>query len=323
MTKISAGRFREVAEQALIQAGASAAAARSLVDATLAAERAGRGEVGIAHLPDYLDNLREGRIAGDAQPQFAYPLPAFIRSDAGGGIAQLGFDLAFGELTERARTLGIAVFTQRNSYTAGELGTYVRRLAGEGLVSIAVANAHAMMATAPGGQPAFSTNPLAFGAPLPPPQSPLVIDQASSATAFVNLARAAAEGRPIPEGWAIDRTGAVTTDASEALLGALLPFGGYKGANIALMVELLSAGLAGANPSLDAGHFRSGNRPPGIGLTVIVLKPDDAFPDRAAALCRRLRELGVHIPGSRALPGQFADADFIEVAPAVLERLAL
>ena len=321
MTRISAGRFRELAEQALVKAGASSAAARSLVDATLAAERAGRGEVGIAHLPDYLESLREGRIAGDARPQFDTPLPAFIRADAGGGIAQLGFDLAFDELTGRAKTFGIAIFTQRNSYTAGELGTYVRRLAEAGFISIAAANAHAMMATAPGGKPAFSTNPLAFGAPLPPPQSPLVVDQASSATAFVNLARAAAEGVPIPEGWAIDRTGAVTTDASEALAGALLPFGGYKGANVALMVEILSAGLAEAKPSLDAGHFRSGTLPPGIGLTVIAIKPDDAFSDRIAALCRRLADLGVHVPGSGAPRGRFADSDPIKVAPAVLERL--
>lgn len=297
---ISAAEIREIATDACLACGGSSAMAKSLVDATISATRHGRPEVGFAHFVDYLDGLRGGRIDGKATPQIDTPLPAFIHVDAMGGIAQLGFDLAFGHLVEHARAFGIAILTQRNSYTAGELGYYVRRLAAEGLISLAVANSHAMMAAAGGGKPVFGTNPLAFGAPLPPPRPALVIDQATSVTAFVKIARAAAEKTAIPAGWAIDRNGAATTDPAEAMLGALLPFGGYKGANIALLVEVLSAGLAGADWSLDAGNFRSGDRSPNTGLAVIAVSADVVAPDFANRLgrhLRRLAKLGMHIPG--------------------------
>ena len=69
-------------------------------------------------------------------------------------------------------------------------------------------------------------------------------------------APAAERGTPLPEGWAVDADGRPTTDPEAALAGALLPFGGYKGANIALLVELLSS-MAGGNWAMDApavGH---------------------------------------------------------------------
>ncbi|AFL51179.1 (2R)-3-sulfolactate dehydrogenase (NADP+) [Sinorhizobium fredii] len=322
--RLSVAEIRNIAADACLACGASAATAKSLVEATLSAALRGRPEVGLPHFIDYLRSFVEGRIDGKAQPRMQHPLPAFIHSDAKGGIAQLGFDLAFEDLVKRARTFGVAIFSQRNSYTAGELGYYVRRLAVEGLVSMAVANAHALMAAAAGGKPVFGTNPLAFGAPLPAPQAPLIIDQAASATAFVNIVRAAADNVAIPEGWATDEAGAVTTDPAKAILGALLPFGGYKGANIALLVEVLSAGLSGAAWSLDAGNFRSGNEPPNVGLTVIAIAPaavDPSFALRSADHFGRLQELGVHIPGSGSAVEAPNDADEIEIDARLLEEI--
>lgn len=281
--------------------GASPAAAAALAAATLSAERHGRGEMGCAHLPDYLDGLREGRIDGQAEPRIDSPLPALVRVDGQRGIAQLGFDRAFEQLITASQTCGIALFTQANSYTAGELGYYARRLAQRGLVALAAANSHAMMAPEAGIPPVYGTNPVAFAAPRPAPKPPLVFDQASSATAFVNLAQAAARGLPIPEGWALDPEGLPTTDPARAVLGALLPAGGRKGANIALMIEVLSAGLSLGQWSLDAGHFRTGQVNPGTGLTVIALAPSALDPDFTARLevqLGRLAGLGVHIPGS-------------------------
>ncbi|MCA1444244.1 Ldh family oxidoreductase [Ensifer sp. IC4062] len=318
---LSVAEIRRLATDACLACGATAAMAESLVDATLSAAWHGRPEVGFPHFLDYLQSLCEGRIDGKAWPRIEHPLPAFIHADARGGIAQLGFDFVFEDLVKRARAFGIAIFTQRNSYTAGELGYYVRRLAGHDLLSIAFANAHAMMAPAAGGKPVFGTNPLAFGAPLPAPQAPLVIDQAASATAFVNIVRAAAEKVFIPEGWAIDNDGAPTTDPAKAMLGALLPFGGYKGANIGLMVEILSAGLSGAAWSLEAGNFRSSDRCPNTGLTVIAIAPMATGPNFAGHTgdhLRRLTELGVHIPGSAKRRNPPEEWENIEIETQVL-----
>lgn len=290
----------ELAIKACLHAGANRPSARSLVDATLSAARFGPPTLGFPHMVDYLNSFREGRINGNPHPRLDRPFPAYLSSDADRGIAQLGFDLAFEDLVSAAGTFGIAIFTQTNSYTAGELGYFVRRLAYRGLVGLAATNANAMVVANPGGPKVYSTNPLAFSFPLGNALPPLIIDQASSATAYVNIIAAAAKGRPIPEGWAVDENGLDTKDATRALAGALLPFGGRKGANVALMVEMLSAGLSGGLWSLDVPSFRSGHASPGVGLTVLAMMPgttEEGRIERVRDQVRRLQELGVYVPG--------------------------
>jgi (2R)-3-sulfolactate dehydrogenase (NADP+) len=292
----------DLAARAIRAAGASDEAAQSLARATVSANAHGKGSSGFSHLMDYLSALRAGRIVGDAEPLITSPAPAAIHSDARGGIAQLGFDQAFDSLSERARTFGIALFAQNGSYTTGELGYYPRRLADMGLVAFAATSGPALMTVAGAKTPIYCTNPIAFAAPLDE-GAPLLIDQASSATAFVQLRHYAERGEPLPSGWAVDGDGQPTTDPQAALRGALLAFGGARGANVALMVEVMAAGLAGANWALDAPSFLSGDRSPGAGLLVIAIAPAllaPDFPQRLRLQLDRLAKLGVHIPGRRA-----------------------
>lgn len=291
---------RELVRRAARLAGASADVATSLADAVISAECAGKRSVGLAHLVDYLDGFASDRIAARAEPDITYPAPAAIHVDARWGIAQLGFDRAFASLVGCAGKYGVGTFAQRNSFTAGELGYYTRRLAQVGLVAFAVCNAPAQMTTMESRKAVFGTNPMSFAAPVENAR-PLVIDQSSSATAFVKLRHAAEEGGTIPQGWAIDAAGSPTTDAREAVKGLLLAFGGSRGANLAFMVEVLAAGLTGANWSMDAPPFSEGRQSPGIGLFIVALEPNTlapGFPARLAAQIERLRAQGVVIPGS-------------------------
>lgn len=296
---ISIGVLETLCRDAAMAAGASPDAAVSLARATLAAEMEGNRAVGLAHLPYYLDALREGRIDGGAEPTIDRPLPAVIHVDAHGGTAHLGYDWAHDGLVKAARRCGIGLFAQKNAYTCGSLGTFVRRLAEEGLVALAATNGPALM-TVPGGRmPVYCTNPLAFAAPMADGDV-LLIDQASSQTAYVKVREAAERGGTLPAGWAIDADGRPTTDPNAALKGALLTFGGPRGANIALMAEVLSAGLTGANWSLDAPSITQGGRSPGTGLLVLAIEPaafGSGFGERLAGHARRLEAAGVHIPG--------------------------
>jgi len=292
----------DLAARAIRAAGASDEAALSLARATVSANAHGKGSSGFSHLMDYLAALRAGRIVGDAEPVVTSPAPAAIHCDARGGIAQAGFDRAFDSLCERGQTFGIAVFAQNGSYTTGELGYYPRRLAERGLVAFAATSGPALMTVAGARMPVYCTNPIAFAAPLDE-GAPLLIDQASSATAFVQLRHYAERGETLPPGWAVDGDGRPTTDPQAALRGALLAFGGVRGANIALMVEVMAAGLAGANWALDAPSFISGDRSPGAGLLVMAITPAllaPDFPQRLRLQLDRLAKLGVHIPGRRA-----------------------
>src|SRR5699024_2120873 len=68
-----------------------------------------------------------------------------------------------------------------------------------------------------------------------------------------------------------------------ALTGALLPFGGAKGANIAMMIELLAA-MSGGSFSLDAAPFDTGSRSPRLGLFIAAIDPtafDPGYEERA------------------------------------------
>jgi (2R)-3-sulfolactate dehydrogenase (NADP+) len=311
------------AHRACRAAGASEAMAASLAEATVSAEIHGKSSVGFAHLVDYLASLTEGRIQGKAEPEVSFPAPALVQVDAHGGIAQLGFDRAFRELGERAKRYGVAVLAQRNSYTTGELGYYVRRLAAADLMGLAMSNGPALMAPPGVGRAVYCTNPVAFATPgLDGPS--LVIDQASSAAAFIKVREAAARGEAIPEGWAIDRDGAPTTDPTRAVDGTVLTFGGVRGANIALMAEVMAAGLSRSNWSLDAPSFSSGNRSPGAGLLVIALAPryfDQTFATRLDLHLQTLERLGVYVPGRAQIqPSVMAEEFTLPIA--LVERIA-
>ena len=228
-------------ERAAIAAGALPEVALSMARSAVAAEADGQPSVGLAHFIDYLEALEAGRIDGKATPEITRPAPAIILSDAKGGAAHPGFDAAFDLIVEAANEFGLALFTQKNAYTCGALGYFAGRLAGKGLAAIAATNGPALLAGSGSTKPVYCTNPMAFAAPVAG-GPPLIIDQSSSATAFVNIRAAAKAGTPIPEGWALDAEGRPTTDARQAVKGALLAFGGERGANIALMVEVLAAG---------------------------------------------------------------------------------
>ncbi|NJC55472.1 Ldh family oxidoreductase [Brevibacterium marinum] len=256
---------------AIVSAGGSPALADSLAAATVAAERRGKTQVGTAHLFDYLDGLEAGRINGSAEPRHTSRLPAAHHVDADRGITQLAFDEAFEEFTEAVETFGISILNIANAFPAGELGYYTVRLAQRGLVTLAGANSPALMSLFGSSEPVTGTNPLSFA--VPHVGGPRMFDQASSETAWVNIRDAADRGASIPEGWAQGQGGAATLDAETALAGSLLPFGGVKGSNLALMIELLAV-QGGSRFSVDAPVIDEGNENPETGLFVIAIAPD-------------------------------------------------
>src|SRR4029079_17849541 len=91
----------------------------------------------------------------------------------------------------------------------------------------------------------FGTNPIAASFPTGKGFH-VKIDLATSLVARGNIIAAQKRGEKIPEGWALDRDGNPTTDASEALLGTVLTMAGHKGYALAMMVEVFSSVLSGA-----------------------------------------------------------------------------
>ena len=323
---LSLAEANALCERAAIAAGASPLVATSLASSFVSAEADGQRTVGLSHFIDHLDALEAGRIDGKAVPDISSPAPAVILSDARGGAAQPGFDAAFDRLVAAALSFGIAMFTQRNAFTCGSLSYFVGRLAERGLASLIATNGPPVVAGSGSTRPVYCTNPMAFGVTVAD-APPLIIDQSSSATAFVNIRAAAEAGKDIPPGWALDSEGRPTTDPNAAMQGALLAFGGNRGANVALMVELLSAGFNRANWSIDAPPFGVGSEGPGTGMTVIAIAPhliDLDFEARLGAYVSRLAgDYGVHIPGrAKAEARARSQRDGLAIPAAVHQRIA-
>jgi (2R)-3-sulfolactate dehydrogenase (NADP+) len=318
MASIHRDHLVRLCRDALLGVGAEPDAAQVLAEATAEAELVGNRAVGVAHLYDYLDAYRCGRIAKESRPVVRRAASAVIDVDARDGLAQAAFASGFDDLQKAAKECGIAALWIRNSFTCGELGYYARRLAQRGFIALASANSPALMSIGGAREPVLGTNPLAYGIPRPG-KLPVVIDQASSSTAFVNIRRSAEVGDQIPPGWALGPDGEQTQDATAALRGTLLPFGAHRGGNVALLVELLAT-LSGASFSIDAAPFDSGTTSPRIGVFILAIDPSTfvGSAERLSGQFERLRnDHQVRLPAVEMT----SLAEYIEIGPDVLQRL--
>ncbi|MFD1744521.1 Ldh family oxidoreductase [Rhizobium helianthi] len=302
-------------------------AAASVAKGLVAAEAAGQTSHGLRRVVAYVSQVRTGKVRGEAKAVLSRPRPSFLAIDANHGFAFPALDLAVDSLVPLVREQGIAAAAIHRSHHAGVLALTVERFAEQGLMAIMFANAPASMAPWGGKRPLFGTNPIAFALPVPK-QAPIVIDLALSKVARGKVMEAQQRGAPIPDDWALDEQGNPTADANAALRGTMAPAGGAKGAALALMVEVLSASLTGAQYSFEASSlFDDRGGPPALGHFIIAIDPSAAagpqVESRIALLAEEMaREPGVRLPGRR---GQSARAkaarEGIEIDDSVMQAI--
>jgi len=305
MPILSLAEAHTLAAGALRRCGASPAAADSTARALVAAEADGLTGHGLSRVPSYAAQLRTGKVVGDAEIVVTHPRPGLLAIDAGHGFAYPALDAALAALPDLARRQGIAAAGIRRSHHCGAAGLPVEKLAEAGCIAILFANTPAAMAPWGGSRAVFGTNPLAFGCPLPG-RAPIVIDLALSKVARATIVGAKQRGEAIPEGWALDAEGRPTTDPAAALDGTMAPLGDAKGTALALMVELLAAGLTGARFAAEASSFLdAAGDPPGTGQLVLAIDASalsPGAPERFAVLAAAIEDQdGTRLPGSRRL----------------------
>jgi L-2-hydroxycarboxylate dehydrogenase (NAD+) len=162
---------------------------------------------------------------------------------------------------ELARESGIGWVGARGSNHAGPASIYAAMPVAAGMVGIysAVASAN-HMAPWGGTDLLLGTNPLAIGVPAGG-QPPLMLDIATTVVSYGTVKNYALQGKPMPEGWMIDRrTGEPVTDPASRENGVLLPIGGYKGAGLAMMLGVLAGLLNGAGVGKDVVDFNADDR---------------------------------------------------------------
>ena len=325
-SRLTLQQVETLARKALLSSGAgehqSAVVAQSITEA----EAQGIRNVGLAYLPTYCAHLRCGKVDGHALARAELVAPSILQVDACNGFAHTAFAAALPEFVAMVRSQGIALMTIRNSYSAGVLGWFIHRFLEHGLLSLAFANASAMMAPVGGSTPVFGTNPWGFGVPQQG-AAPIVADMSSTATARVNVIAAARSGGPIPEGWAIGRDGRPTTDPQEALAGTMAPAAGHKGYAWALLVDVLVAGLGGANWSFEASSLLDDTGgPPGVGQCFIAVDPARCAPGFAQRIARLAQTIaqqeGARLPGmGRAEHASQANVHGVDLPDELLAEL--
>jgi (2R)-3-sulfolactate dehydrogenase (NADP+) len=318
-----------LATDTLVRCGTAPAQAESVARALVAAEADGLRTHGLMRLLAYGEQVRAGKVVGDAVVSSTRPKPGLLAIDAAHGFAYPALDTAIALLPEIAREQGIAAAAIRRSHHCGAAGRPVEALAERGLVAILFANAPASMAPWGGTRPVFGTNPIAFACPLPGAE-PIIVDLSLSKVARGNIITAKQRGEAIPEGWALDAEGNPTTDPVAALAGTMVPLGDAKGTALALMVELLAAGLTGARFASEASSFLDAEgEPPSTGQLILAIDAT-AFAgnalERFAVLARSVAEQdGARLPGTRRFAARARAAEegitLSETLLAEIERL--
>lgn len=305
-TRIEAERIEAICLAALTRHGASAGNAKAVARAIALAEAQDNSVCGLYYLPIFCAHLDCGKVDGQAAPAVVQE-GGVIRVDARHGFAHPAIEAGLPLLAAAAREAGVAAMAVHNSYNCLALSHHVVPLADQGLLGLCVSNAPASVAPPSAGRPLFGTNPIAFAVRMPD-GGMIVVDQSMSAVTKTEMVLRSQRGEPIPLGWAQDSSGAPTTDAAEGLKGSLLASGGQKGANLALLVEILAAALAGAKLSGEASLFSNNEGgPPGVGQFLLALDPAHfsgaRFAESLAGIAGAYEAAGIRLPGSRQRGG--------------------
>jgi LDH2 family malate/lactate/ureidoglycolate dehydrogenase len=295
--RLSVAEARDLGEGALRGIGYDTEEARIIADHVIDAALCGYEYSGLAKILNLPESehfrlpRRPMKVLRETEVSLAF--------DGGNNVGMLALFHAAQATINKAAAHGVALVAVNDSWMSGRSAYYVEMIARRGLVAIHSA-ASARQVAPPGGiRAALGTNPIAIA--VPSSQGPIVLDMGTSAYMMTEVMLRERLGELLPEGVALGPGGKPTRDPGAARRGALLPFGGYKGFGLALMLQALGL-LAGSGPDAESeyGYLFIAFRPDLLG-------PADAFERKVAELIERIkatpRQPGVdeiRIPSERA-----------------------
>lgn len=238
------------------QNGDDAAVVEHLLDASMR----GHLRFGLPRLIKLSEYLSTGEVTHGPVRSIA-ETSVSAQLDGGGAVGYVVAHRATSVAIEKASEHGIAVVGATQTRFTGMLSYYCEMATSQGCVAICTSSAHVTVAPYGSRDARLGTNPLAIG--LPGPVHPVILDLGTSAVMSGDTWLRARRGEPLPEGAAVDADGVPTTDAAEALKGAILVWGGHRGSALSTVIQLLGgvAGHGGMGPDGRGGY----------GLLMIVL----------------------------------------------------
>jgi len=282
--RLSVAEARDLAESALRGIGFLDDEARIIADHVIDAAMCGYEYSGLAKILNVRDSehlsmpRRPMKVLRETEVSLAF--------DGGNNPGMLALFHAAQAAIRKTAAHGIALVSVTDAWMSGRSAYYVEMIAKHRLVAIHTAASPPLVAPTGGMRPALGTNPIAIA--VPSTRGPIVLDMGTSAYMMTELRLRERLGELLPEGVALGPGGAPTRDAAAARRGALLPFGGYKGFALALLLQAL--GLLGGSATDGASAY---------GYLFIAFRADLFGP--AEVFARRVSELVARI---KATPRQ-------------------
>ncbi len=304
---LSLEEIYDLAKRTLLFNGCDEENANILADTIMRAERDGSHSHGLFRLPAYVAALKSKKVNGKARPKIKKISSSIIKVLGNNAFAPMVLKVGLPELIKLAKETGVAVLAITNSHHMAALWPETEAVAESGLVAFACTSYMPLVAPAGAKKALFGTNPISFAWPRPG-NTPVVYDMATSAMAMGDVMVAARDGKKVPLGTGINKDGKETTDPKEITKGSggvLLPFAGYKGSAIAMMVELLAGALVGETFSYEtAKKDNKDGGPPSGGEFILAISPEKItgsdWENHADKFFKKMKSMdGVRLPGER------------------------
>lgn len=320
-------------ERLFTAAGLSRSAAAHMAEALIDADLEGVPSHGTMQVIPYINRLMAGSISKREKADTVIDLNAIAILDAHHMFGHIAADQAMALAVTKAKALGAGIVAVRHAFHFGTAGRYARAATQSGCVGIAMSNVRPLIPAPGGAERIVGNNPLAIA--LPTADGPaIVLDMAMSQAALAKIRVAQAEGKSIPPTWAVDATGAPTTDPAAALVGMLLPAGGAKGFGLAFVIDLLCGLLSGGAWGDGVNGMHTDPAIPldcsqlFIAIDITHFSDLHRFQDMASAAVDRIhvskRGSGVEritVPGERKWEARRANGNSVPLSPAVLDAL--
>lgn len=278
-------KLQQFCRELFKRAGVAEEHAKTVAESLIQADLRGVDSHGVVRTAIYIERIEKNMMNPLAEPEIESEDFSTVLINGNNNIGAVVGKKAVEVALEKAKERGVAIVGVKGSNHFGTGAYYALKAIEQNMILLVMSNASQTMPPTGGKRPFIGTNPLAIGVPSGK-ETPFVLDMATSLVARGKIIVSAQKGEDIPLGWAVDKNGNPTTDAFEALEGAVLPLGGPKGYAISMFIDILSGVLTGAGYGKYVNNmYENWQEPQNVGHLFIAIDinrfiPIDLFKER-------------------------------------------
>ncbi|KAK8725253.1 hypothetical protein OTU49_010778 [Cherax quadricarinatus] len=287
-TKYAPDEVHRYMVDCMLAVGTPRPQATDLADVLVAADTRGHYSHGLNRLEMYVNDVKQKVCDGSAFPTIIKESVSTALVNGNNGLGPVVGNFCINLAIKKAKETGIGWVCARGSNHYGIAGWYAMKATKEGLMGMSFTNTSPLVAPTRAKKAALGTNPISLSAPAKNGDS-FVLDMATCVVAVGKIEVERRKENPIPEGWALDKNGQPTTNATEGMEGALMPLGGtelysgYKGYGLGMLVEVFCGIMSGGQYGPHIRRWMQTDREADLGQCFVAIDPSffaPGFEDR-------------------------------------------